>query len=122
MSILMYLVIGLIVGVFSGFMGVGGGIILVPILVLFVGMPMHTATGTSLMALLLPVGALGVYEYWRVGKINADNFKIGLLIAVGIFFGAYFGSKLAVITPEKFIRIAFALTMFGGGIKFLLAK
>lgn len=122
MSIITFLTVGLIVGLFSGFMGVGGGIILVPILVLFIGLPMHTATGTSLVALLLPVGALGVYEYWRVGKLNADNFKMGLIIAAGIFIGTYFGSKLAVITPEKAIRIAFACTMFGAGIKFLLAK
>lgn len=122
MSTINFLFVGLIVGLFSGFLGVGGGIILVPILVLAIGLPMHTATGTSLVALLLPVGALGVYEYWRVGKINADNFKMGLLIAVGIFVGAYFGSKIAMVTPEKYIRITFALVMFGGGIKLLLSK
>lgn len=122
MNIVQFISIGLVVGVFSGFFGVGGGIILVPILVLMLNLPTLTATSTSLAVFLFPVGALGVYEYWRAGKINADNFKMAALIALGILFGAFFGSRLALITPEKYARIAFALIMFATGTKLLLAK
>jgi uncharacterized membrane protein YfcA len=85
-------------------------------------MPIREATGTSLVALLLPVGGLGVYEYWKLGKINANNFKFGLLIAVGLFFGAFLGAKFSFMLPDKVIRYVFAFMMFAVGFKFLLAN
>ena len=119
MIILTFLIIGLLAGILSGLLGIGGGIILVPMMVYLMKMPVREATGTSLVALLLPVGALGVYEYWRLGKINSDNIKFGLLIAVGLFLGAFFGAKISFMMPEKTIRYLFAFMMFAVGFKFL---
>jgi uncharacterized membrane protein YfcA len=118
--IITFLIIGFAAGILSGLLGIGGGIVLVPMMVYFVKYPIREATGTSLVALLLPVGALGVYEYWKLGKITTENFKFGLLIAVGLFFGAFLGAKISFMMPEKTIRYIFAFMMFAVGLKFLL--
>lgn len=122
MMIFYFLLTGLFAGILSGLLGIGGGIVLVPIMVYFLKMPIREATGTSLIALLLPVGALGVYEYWKLGKISGDNFKFGLLIAVGLFFGAFLGAKFSFMMPEKSLRYVFAFMMFSVGIKFLVGN
>ncbi len=105
---LLMLAIGLITGVFSGIFGVGGGVILVPILVLLLDYAQVAATGTSLVALLLPVGLLGVLEYYRSGRLTGNDIKTGLLIAVGLFFGTYVGAKIAVGLPDTVLRKSFA--------------
>src|SRR2546430_9158551 len=84
--------IGLMAGVVSGLFGVGGAIVIIPGLVLVAKLPQHTANGTSLAALLLPVGLLGAWEYYRRGQVNVPYAAI---IAVGLFFGALLGAKLA---------------------------
>lgn len=108
-SILFMLVIGLLTGVFSGIFGVGGGVILVPILVLLFKYAPQTASGTSLVALLLPVGLLGVLEYYKVGKIGPTHIYAGLIIAVGLFFGTYFGAKFAAHLPTEILQKCFAV-------------
>lgn len=89
------LIIGLIAGLSSGLFGIGGGVIIVPLLVYIFKFQQQTATATSLVALLLPVGILGVWNYYRAGAIQMDNIKIGLVIACAMFFGTLFGSKIA---------------------------
>jgi uncharacterized membrane protein YfcA len=86
---LLYLVIGLAAGLLSGLFGIGGGIIIVPALMLLGRMQPSTATGTSLGALLLPVGALGAWQYFKNGHLDV---RASLLIALGIFVGAWFGA------------------------------
>ena len=85
-------VIGLVAGVVSGVFGVGGAIVIVPGLVLLLGVPQHTANGTSLAALLLPVGLLGTLEYYKRGQVNL---AYAAVLAAGLFFGALAGAKLA---------------------------
>ena len=86
---LLFLAIGLAAGLLSGLFGIGGGIIIVPALMLVGRMQPATATGTSLGALLLPVGALGAWQYYKNGHLDV---RASLLIALGIFFGAYVGA------------------------------
>ena len=86
---LLYLAIGLGAGLLSGLFGIGGGIIIVPALMLLGRMQPATATGTSLGALLLPVGALGAWQYYKNGHLDM---RASLLIALGIFVGAYLGA------------------------------
>lgn len=105
------LVVGVGAGLLSGLFGVGGGIIIVPALALLFGMTQQSAIATSLMALLLPVGLLGVLEYYRAGKISAENIWIGLIIAAGLFVGAYFGAKIATHLSGEMLRKAFAVFM-----------
>ena len=103
------LFIGLLAGVLSGMFGIGGGIIIVPALVLLLGMTQQTASATSLVALLLPVGILGVLEYYREGRISMDNIWLGLLLAAGLFIGAYFGARIATHLSGTVLRRAFAV-------------
>lgn len=87
-----FLLVGLVAGVLSGLFGVGGGILIVPALVLLANYPTRLALGTSLGALLLPVGLLGAYHYWQQGNLNV---RASLLLALGLFFGAWVGARLA---------------------------
>ncbi len=106
-----FIAIGVFAGVFSGMFGIGGGIIIVPALIYLFKMPQHTATGTSLVALLFPVGLLAVWEYYCIGKITTDNIKWGLLISIGLFIGAFLGAKLAVQLPETILRRSFSVLL-----------
>jgi uncharacterized protein len=112
MQLLSLSLIGIAAGVLSGLFGIGGGIIIVPALVLLLGMPQHVATGTSLVALLLPVGILGVYNYYKNGNINSENIQFGLIIAAGLFIGAYFGSKIAIGLSRETLQKMFAGLLF----------
>jgi uncharacterized membrane protein YfcA len=103
---LLFLFTGLAAGLLSGLFGIGGGILIVPMLLLFGGMNPATATGTSLGALLLPVGALGAWEYYRNGHVNVTA---ALLIALGIFVGAYFGARFAQGIDPNTAKRAFAV-------------
>jgi len=85
------LALGLSAGVLSGMFGIGGGLVIVPILIIFFGLDPKTAVGTSLLALLLPTGLLGVLEYYRRGELRMLT---GFLIALGLFCGAYFGARI----------------------------
>ncbi|MEI7825191.1 MAG: sulfite exporter TauE/SafE family protein [Chlorobiaceae bacterium] len=105
------LLVGLAAGLLSGMFGVGGGIIIVPAMVLLFGMTQQSAIATSLIALLLPVGLLGVMEYYRSGKISGENIWIGLIVAAGLFAGAYFGAKIATQLSSDILRKFFAVFM-----------
>jgi hypothetical protein len=101
--------IGIAAGILSGMFGVGGGVIIVPALVLLFGMSQQNANATSLMALLLPVGLLGVYEYYRLGKLSTEHLWFGLTIAAGLFIGAFFGARIAIGMSGDLLRRAFAV-------------
>ena len=116
---LLALLIGLLVGAFSGVVGLGGGILMVPALVYFFHMSQHRAQGTSLAAMLAPVGILAFLEYYRNG--NAD-LKTGLLLAAGFTIGAYFGGVGAQHVPEVILRRVFAATLIVVGTRMLFSK
>jgi uncharacterized protein len=105
-AIWIFLAIGLGAGVLSGLFGIGGGIVIVPALMLITKLPPATATGTSLGALLLPVGALGAWTYWRAGHLQV---RASLWIALGIFLGAYGGAVLAQQLPAAVLKRLFAV-------------
>jgi hypothetical protein len=115
----MMLLIGLLVGVVSGVVGIGGGILFVPALIWFAGMSQHKAQGTSLGALLAPVGILAFMEYYRKG--NAD-LKVALLLAVGFLIGGYFGAVGAQHISDLWLRRVFAVTMIAVGGELLFSR
>jgi uncharacterized membrane protein YfcA len=108
----MMLLVGLVVGLVSGVVGIGGGVLFVPALVWLLGMNQHRAQGTSLGALLLPVGLFAFLEYYRKG--NAD-LRVALLLAAGFLVGGYFGAAGAQHIPELWLRRIFALTLVAVG-------
>lgn len=99
------LLIGGLAGITAGMFGIGGGLIIVPALVLIYGLSQHAAVGTSLGALLLPVGALSAWVYWKNGQLNVGY---SALIAVGLFFGAFIGAKLVQPVSDLTLRRLFA--------------
>jgi len=106
------LLVGVVVGAFSGVVGIGGGILFVPALVWLLGMDQHKAQGTSLGALLAPVGILAFLEYYRTG--NAD-IRVAALLAAGFLVGGYFGAHAAQAIPEIWLRRIFATTLVAVG-------
>ena len=99
---------GLMAGILSGFVGVGGGIIIVPSLVFLLGMSQHSAQGTSLFVLCLPVVFLALFNYWKEGQVN---WKFGLIIAVTFFVGGFVGSKLSLKLSPSLVQFIFGLIM-----------
>ncbi|MFZ9027459.1 MAG: sulfite exporter TauE/SafE family protein [Crocinitomicaceae bacterium] len=107
-TILILVVIGILAGILSGFVGVGGGVIIVPALVYALSMSQHEAQGTSLFILLLPVGILAVNNYWRTGNIN---WKFGLIVAITFVLGGYIGSKIALRISPALVKLIFGVIM-----------
>jgi uncharacterized protein len=106
MGWVIFLLIGLGAGVLSGLFGIGGGVVIVPALIFLARMQPQTATGTSLAALLLPVGALGAWEYYRTGSLNLGA---AMLLALGLFIGAGFGARFSLTLSALALRRAFAV-------------
>lgn len=97
------------VGVLGGMFGVGGGILLVPLLVLLFRFDQHTAQGTSLVALVPPTGLLALVNYWNAGQVDG---KVGLFLMPGVFLGGILGSKLAQRLSPQGMRRVFATLLF----------
>jgi len=110
--------LGLLAGVVSGLFGVGGAVVIIPGLVLIAKLPQHTAHGTSLAALLLPVGLLGVMEY---SKRNQVHWAYAAVVAGGLLIGAYFGARLAGSLNDVMLRKAFGVFLLLVSAKLLLS-
>jgi uncharacterized protein len=104
--VFVFFAIGLTAGVLSGLFGIGGGILIIPSLIFFAKFHAKLAIGTSLGAMLLPVGLLGAYAYYQQGNISP---KGSLLIGLGLFLGAYIGAKLAQTIPGATLQRMFAV-------------
>ena len=109
------LAIGLGAGVLSGIFGIGGGIVIVPALIYLAKMTPQQAAGTSLAALVLPLGAaIGAATYYRAGHLHLSD---ALLIAVGMAVGAYFGAQVATHVDAMVLRRLFAVLMVAMAVK-----
>jgi hypothetical protein len=102
----LYVLIGVAAGVLSGLFGIGGGMLIVPALVIVAQFHLKLALGTSLGALLLPVGVLGAYTYHQHGNLDL---KASLLLGIGLFFGAWGGARLAHVLPPATLQRMFAV-------------
>ncbi len=107
-EILTLILIGLAAGLLSGMFGIGGGVIMVPALVIFMGMNQHLAQGTSIGLMLLPIGILAAYNYYEQGSLNI---KYGLIIAMAFVIGGYFGSKFSLGMSEPLLKRLFGVLM-----------
>ena len=108
--------IGLAAGILSGLFGIGGGVVIVPLLVLGLGFTAQQAAGTSLAALLLPVGLFGAIQYWQAGQVNVMN---AALLALGLLLGAYLGARLGLSLPSEVVQRAFGVLLVIVGIRFV---
>lgn len=114
--VVIILVIGLCAGILSGLVGVGGGLIIVPALIFFLGFNQHQAQGTSLGLLLLPVGFLAVMNYYNKGNVDV---KVVAIMSIAFIAGGWLGSKLALRLPEDSVKKIFAIFLFYSAFKLL---
>lgn len=114
-----YLIIGLTAGIMSGFLGIGGGIIIIPALTMILGYSQQQAQGTSLALLLPPIGILAVINYYKAGSMNL---KAAALMAATFVIGSYFSSKIAVEMPEQMLKKVFATFLLFYSMKLFFEK
>lgn len=117
--ILSLVLIGILAGILSGLVGVGGGVIMVPLLVLLLGFSQHQAQGTSLAVLVVPVTAVAVYSYYKEGYID---WRYAAIIAVFFVIGGYFGSKIAIGLDQRMLKKIFGVILLLIAGKMLLGK
>ncbi len=115
-TLIILIIIGLVAGILGGMVGVGGGIVIVPALIFFLGFSQKMAQGTSLGILLLPVGLLGVWQFYKGGYVDL---RVVLIISAGFFAGSYLGSKLALSLPQETVKKAFAILLIIVALKML---
>jgi uncharacterized protein len=115
-TVIILIIIGIAAGILGGMVGVGGGIIIVPALIFFLGFSQKMAQGTSLGILLLPVGILGVFQYYKQGYIDM---RVVLIISLGFLIGSFFGSKIALSLPQDTVKKIFAVLMIIVAVKML---
>ncbi len=118
LKIFILLLTGIFTGFLSGLMGVGGGSIMVPVMVLLAGFSQHMAQGSSLLA-MVPIGAAGAYTHWRFG-----NVRTGLLLGLipGILVGTYLGGTFAHSLSDTVLRLIFAAVIVWTGIKYIRTR
>lgn len=118
-TIITLVLIGLVAGVLSGFVGIGGGLIIVPCLVYFLGLGQHEAQGTSLAMMLPPIGILACYNYYQAGNLN---WKYGLILASVFIVGAFFGSKFSLKLSPTIVKKVFGVILLAASIKMIFSK
>lgn len=119
MQIAAYILVGLLAGAASGFLGIGGGIILVPIMVLIFGLTQHQAQGTTLALMVPPIGLLAALKYYQSGNVNL---KMAVFICVGFIAGCYMGAVLANSVPAAMLKRFFGYLLFFVSLKFMFGK
>lgn len=118
-QILILIITGLIAGFVGGTLGIGGGIIMVPVMVFFLGMTQHEAQGTSLATMLAPIGILAVLTYSREGQVN---YRYAIILAATFILGSWLGSKVTVTLPDKLLKQIFGALMLLVGMKMIFGK
>lgn len=117
--VLTLIVIGLLAGILSGFMGVGGGVIMIPLMILLLGYSQHEAQGTSLAVLAIPVTFLAAYNYYSAGHVN---WKFAVVMALAFVVGGYLGSKFAISLDQSVLKKIFGVVLLIAAIKLFFEK
>jgi uncharacterized protein len=113
------ILIGFAAGVFGGFVGLGGGVIMIPAMIYLLGMSQFEAQGTSLAVMLPPVGILAAMNYYKAGHLN---WKYALIIAITFTLGGFIGSKIALDIPVSTIKKIFGFVLLGISLNIILGK
>ena len=113
------IVIGILAGLLSGVVGVGGGLIIIPLLIILLGLSQHEAQGTSLAVMLPPIGILAAINYHKAGFVK---WEYSMIIAITFIIGGYFGSKYAVSLRPEIVKRVFGIVMLIGALKMIFSK
>jgi len=119
MNIIAYLCLGLVAGIFSGILGLGGGTILIPVMVFLFGMSQHQAQGTTLALMVPPVGLLAAWVYYKQGAVDL---KMAAFICLGFFIGGLLGAKVAIGIPEPILKKIFGTALLLVSLQMILGK
>lgn len=119
MQILILIMLGLATGILSGVIGIGGGIIIIPVLVFFFNMTQQNAQGTTLAMMVPPIGILAAYTYYKAGFVDM---KIAGLLCIGFFFGGLIGAKLAILLPSAILKKVFSVIIMIIAVKMFFGK
>lgn len=119
MNVLLYILLGLVAGIFSGLIGIGGGIIIVPVLVLVFGLSQHSAQGTTLALMVPPIGLLAAWAYYKQGFVDL---KIAAFVCLGFFVGGFIGAKFAAKIPDDTLRKIFGGVLLLASLKMIFFK
>jgi uncharacterized membrane protein YfcA len=119
MNIVLYLLLGLVAGIFSGLFGLGGGIIIIPAMVFLFGMSQHTAQGTTLALMVPPIGLLAAWAYYKQGFVDL---KMAAFICLGFFIGGLLGAEFAVGIPEPILKKIFGTALLLISLQMILGK
>lgn len=117
--LIVLIILGILSGLLAGAFGIGGAIIVIPVLVFILGLSQHEAQGTSLAFMLPPVGILATWNYWKAGHVN---WKIALILSLTFVIGAYLGSQFSINVPDKLLRRLFGVLMILIAIKMIFSK
>ena len=118
-NIIFYILLGLIAGILSGLLGLGGGIIVVPALVLLFGFSQHLAQGTTLAMMVPPIGLLAAWWYYSKGYVDI---KVAGLMCIGFFIGGLLGAKFATAIPDIMLKRIFGLALLLVSVKMIFGK
>lgn len=118
-QIILYIIWGVIAGILSGFLGIGGVVILIPVLGLIFGLTQHQAQGTTLALMVPPIGLLAALKYYYEGNVNL---RMAIFICLGFFFGGYIGAVLAHYIPDTILRRIFGLVMLFVSLRLVFCK
>jgi uncharacterized protein len=118
-TIILLILIGLFAGVFSGIVGLGGGLIIIPALIYLLHMDQYGAQGTSLAMMLPPIGLMAAFNYYKAGALNI---KYAMILAAAFFIGGYFGSRFALSIPADTLRKIFAFALILVAVRMLWGK
>ena len=113
------IVIGILAGILSGVVGIGGGLIMIPLLIILLGLSQHEAQGTSLAVMLPPIGILAAINYHKAGFVK---WEYAMIIAITFIIGGYFGSKYAVTLRPEIVKRVFGIVMLIGALKIIFSK
>ncbi len=108
MNYILYIIIGIIAGILSGLVGIGGGTIVIPALIFFFGFTQHQAQGTTLALMIPPIGILAAYVYYRNGYVNIP---VALTICAGFVAGGYIGALFATALPTPLLKKIFGFLL-----------
>jgi len=119
--ILVLILIGFVAGMLSGMFGIGGGVVMVPLLLFLLGYSQHQAQGTSLAVLAVPVTFIAAYTYYKSGE-DVVNWKYSVVIAMFFIIGGYFGSKIALSINQAVLKKIFSVILIVIAIKMFFSK
>jgi hypothetical protein len=115
----LYIILGVGAGVFSGFLGIGGGSVMIPALVYLAGYSQHQAQGTTLAMMIPPIGLLAAIKYYQAGNVKI---KVAALMCIGFFIGGYLGARFVDKIPDLILKKSFGVFLLIVALRMIFSK